>query len=224
MNYKKNYQNALDLMRDAAIDRLKKYGKTLDVHKVLKQMLMREKGYKSIRSIPDDVWSDFRAENVYGCCYVDNHDFYYPCDITKVRINKKTQRVEVYLYDSYECCVDDWHDFSDISWGCEHVWMTILDFIDDDEDDKPEYVWTFTAEQAADDDSFETITKVFATEKAAQKHLHDFVYGKEGELAYAEKRGWTIEHNEPDHFSSYEEGCYCSNHTEAVIEKQQVNH
>jgi hypothetical protein len=88
---------------------------------------------------------------------------------------------------------------------------------------QPEYVWVFTAEQTADDDTFDLITKVFATEQAARKYLDEFVHDDdEGELAYAKKRGWTVEYDEPDHYRAYEEGYYLGNHTEAKIEKQEV--
>lgn len=83
-----------------------------------------------------------------------------------------------------------------------------------------EYVYTFTANQATDDEVLDTIIQVFATEEAARKYLHEFV--EEGELSYAEKRGWTIEQNNSDAFHAYEEGNYCGNHTEAFIEKHQV--
>ena len=87
-------------------------------------------------------------------------------------------------------------------------------------DAEPEYVWVFTADQVADDDAFDVITEVFATEEAAKEHLHEFVYGDEGELEYAEKRGWTVEYNEPDHYRAFEEGYYSGNHTELTIEKK----
>jgi hypothetical protein len=80
----------------------------------------------------------------------------------------------------------------------------------------------FTADQVADDDVFDVITEVFATEEAAKEHLHEFVYGDEGELEYAEKRGWTVEYNEPDHYRAFEEGYYSGNHTELTIEKKEV--
>ena len=91
-------------------------------------------------------------------------------------------------------------------------------------DEEPEYVWVFVADQVTDDETFDVITEVFATEEAARQHLHDFVYGEEGELAYAEKRGWVVEHNEPDLFRSYEDGYYVGNHTEAAIEKRELKH
>ena len=84
------------------------------------------------------------------------------------------------------------------------------------------YVWVFTADQTADSEVMENISEVFATEEAAQAHLHKFVYGEEGELAYATKRGWVVSDNKPNHFCAYEAGRYVENHTEATIEKKEV--
>ena len=38
-----------------------------------------------------------------------------------------------------------------------------------------------------------------------------------GEYQFAQKYGWTIYVDRPDHFVTYEDGCYNSNHTEAEV-------
>lgn len=83
-------------------------------------------------------------------------------------------------------------------------------------------VWVFYADQVADCEVLEPVVEVFSTEEAARKHMHEFVHGDEGEHEYAEKRGWTIEDDDPDHFQAFEEGYYAGNHTEATIEKKEV--
>ena len=90
-------------------------------------------------------------------------------------------------------------------------------------EEKPKQtVWVFVANQASDGEEFDTITDVFTTEEAARKHLHEFVHGDEGEYEYATKRGWKIQHDDPDYFQACEDGYYCTNHTEATIEKKEV--
>ena len=88
----------------------------------------------------------------------------------------------------------------------------------------PMYVWVFIVNQASNDETLATIVKVFATEEAALKYLHDFVEGDEGERAYAEKHGWKIDEDCADWFLAYKEGYYCGNHTECSIEKKEIRH
>ena len=107
-----------------------------------------------------------------------------------------------------------------VNWNTEEIFYPNMSYVRVVKE--PEYVWVFTADQVADDDVFDVITEVFATEEAAKEHLHEFVYGDEGELEYAKKRGWTVEYNEPDHYRAFEEGYYSGNHTEATIEKREV--
>lgn len=90
------------------------------------------------------------------------------------------------------------------------------------EEPKPQTVWVFCADQVCDDDVFDVIMEVFSTEDAALNHLHEFVHGDDGELAYAKKRGWTVEYDEPNHFKSYEDGYYSGNHTECTVEERRL--
>ena len=79
------------------------------------------------------------------------------------------------------------------------------------------YVWVFTAEQAYNGEVFNKLTMAFSTEEKAKAYMHDFVHGKYGEYQYAQKHGWNIDVDNPDHFMAYEEGYYNSNHTEAEV-------
>lgn len=116
---------------------------------------------------------------------------------------------------------DTFYDYDLTNLSMVNVYERMLEELEELE---PEYVWVFVADQVCNDDNFDVITEVFATEEAARQHLHEFVHGEEGELAYAEKHGWVVEHNEPDLFRSYEDGYYSGNHTEATIEKREVKH
>jgi hypothetical protein len=101
-----------------------------------------------------------------------------------------------------------------------NVYERMLEELDVEDDKK--YVWVFTADQIADADVMDIITRVFETEQSALDCLYEFVHGDDGELAYAEKRGWKVEYDKPNHFRAYEEGHYCQNHTEATVEMIEV--
>lgn len=79
------------------------------------------------------------------------------------------------------------------------------------------YVWVFTVDQAYDGEVLDKIIKAFSTEEKAKACMHDFVHGKDGEYQFAQKHGWEIAVDNPDHFMAYEEGYYNSNHTEAEV-------
>lgn len=89
-------------------------------------------------------------------------------------------------------------------------------------DEEPDCVWVFTANQASDDETFDTITKLFFTKEEARKYLYDFVHGEDGEAHFAEKRGWTIDWDNPDWFQAYDKGYYSGNHTECTIDKFEI--
>ena len=79
------------------------------------------------------------------------------------------------------------------------------------------YVWVFTVDQAYDGEVLDKIIKVFSTEEKVKACMHDFVHGKDGEYQFAQKHGWEIAVDNPDHFMAYEEGYYNNNHTEAEV-------
>lgn len=84
------------------------------------------------------------------------------------------------------------------------------------------YVWIFTADQAYEGAVFNKITKAFSTEEKAKAYMYDFVHGEGGEYQFAQKYGWNIAVDNPDHFMTYEEGYYISNHTEAEVLQLEV--
>ena len=157
--------------------------------------------------------------------YVVHEDLLYDtgkrfCEMTDEEVVKlceqDTDREHHDVYDRVE-------DIS-ANWNAEEFFYPSSSYMRVIDDGEPEYVWVFTATQACDDQALDTITEVFATEEAAHKHMHDFVYSEEGELDFAKKRGWTIEANTPDYYQAYEEGYYNGNHVEAQINKFEVKH
>lgn len=85
--------------------------------------------------------------------------------------------------------------------------------------EKPEKVWVFTAEQAWDDETADTIVQTFKTEDAAQKYMKQFICedGEEPIVKYVKRRGWELEDYSPSHYFAYLDGYYEGNHIECTI-------
>lgn len=92
-------------------------------------------------------------------------------------------------------------------------------------DDEPEYVYVFTAEQAYDEKTYDTIVKAFSSEEAAQEFLNTFIHddGDEPITEYVEKHGWSVENDEPNYYMACEDGNYQANHIECTITKCEIN-
>lgn len=86
-------------------------------------------------------------------------------------------------------------------------------------------VWVFVADQTYDCVSEDILVEVFATKEAAIKYLHQFVReeGDESSVDYAKKNGWVIEHDEPDLFRAYRDGCYATDHIECQVHECRFN-
>lgn len=92
-------------------------------------------------------------------------------------------------------------------------------------DQEPEYVWVFTGEQAYDSDVENVIVRVFATEEAACKFLHDFIHeGDDDESLedFVTQKGWEVEINEPDLYRAFPWGRYPESHIELTITKCEI--
>lgn len=127
--YLQDYLDAYRKMKDAAIEKMKNYGKELDVYEVCKKRLMERQGYENESEICDDELDDIRWADTYCCTLEGRHGTIYCCIIAKVRYNKKTEDVDVYL-DSDEGYFAEWHPASDVGFETDAIYMTILDFID----------------------------------------------------------------------------------------------
>lgn len=92
--------------------------------------------------------------------------------------------------------------------------------------EKKQYVWVFTAEQAWDGDVADTIVKVFPSERAATYYLHKFVYMDDGgEITIAEQAkrdGWIIDVDDPFLFRACADNDYANNHTECTVTKCEI--
>jgi len=90
---------------------------------------------------------------------------------------------------------------------------------------KPEYVWVFTGEQAWDGECADIIVKVFPTEDAAVKYMHDFLLddgGDESILQYVKRKDWEVEHDESMLYRACKQGYYPTDHIELTITKCEI--
>lgn len=198
---------------------------------------MQERGIKDVELVMSQ--EDFAKENGFedpDDCECDYSDYKFneaPCAVFfdkygaghDYRVLKVTLEGEEHPHFMMECEADEIGDdtfYEDdmMPLSMVNVYEAMCEELKIE--DEPECVWVFTANQALDDEMLDVLTKVFATEEEAKSYLYDFVHGEDGELEYAEKRGWTIECDYADWFQAYEEGYYCGNHTEVQIEKLEV--
>ena len=114
-------------MKDAAVEKIKEYGKTLEVYEVCKQRIMKREGYKSVDEITDDEMDDMRWCDTYSCAFEGKHGYIYCCHIVMVRYNENMNDVDVYL-ESDEGDVAEWLPASYIGFDTYAIYMTILDF------------------------------------------------------------------------------------------------
>lgn len=126
-DFVQDYLGAYRRMKDAAIEKIKNYGDTLEVYEVCKQRLMKRMGYKSASEITEDELDDFKWSNTYCCAFEGKHGFIYCCHIVMVRYNENMKDVDVYL-ESDEGDVAEWLPASYIGFDTDAIYMTILDF------------------------------------------------------------------------------------------------
>ena len=128
-DYVKNYWSAYRELKKAATEKIKDYGKTLEVIEICKQRLMERMGYKNEDEIYEDELDDFKCVNTYSCIVESKHEMLYACTIVMVRYDKKSEKVEAYL-ESDDGYIAEWYPVDWIGWDEQAVYMTILDFIE----------------------------------------------------------------------------------------------
>ena len=126
IDYAQDYLDAYNRLRDAAYDKIKNYGKELDVIERCKQLLVERGEYNSIDDIEEDVFEDFKCENIYCCYFEGKHEQIYRVDIIGVRYNNG--RVEVYLQ-SEDGYISEWIPVHYITANIDNVWLTVFDFM-----------------------------------------------------------------------------------------------
>ena len=131
-----NYLDAYKAMREAAIEKIKNYGKTLEVEEVLKSRLMKKKGWtewpaygsEEADSVEDDIL-EWKYNEMYWCSFEGKHEHIYCGYIPMVRWNAERQEIEIY-FDSNDGCVAEWLPESYIGFERDAIYQTILEFID----------------------------------------------------------------------------------------------
>lgn len=126
-DYVKNYIAAYKEMKDAAIEAIKNYGKTLDVYEICKQQFMEQTGCKDESEIYEDELYDFLCENTYSCVMEGKHENIYIVNIVKVRYNKQREMIDVYL-ETDDGDVSEWLPISWVTFEQDAVYQTILEF------------------------------------------------------------------------------------------------
>jgi hypothetical protein len=123
----KEYIAAYKAMRDSAIEKMKNYGKTLDMVELLKEE------YQSESENPtEEGEEDYVNDGIFWCYFEGKHDNIWSCKICKARWNEERECVEVYLEDAYGD-VSDWFMYSYITGDMEMLWHAIHEFIPDPE-------------------------------------------------------------------------------------------
>ena len=129
-DYVQNYLNAYREMKSSAIEKIKNYGKTLEVYEIRKKRLMEQFGYKSKDEIPQEELDDCICNTSYSCVYEGKHGMLYPCQIVMVRYNSVYNDVDVYL-ESDDGYIAEWFTICYVGWDFDGAYMTIHDFITD---------------------------------------------------------------------------------------------
>lgn len=129
MNYKEKYLAAYKEMKKAAVEKMKNYGKTLEVVEECKKMLMEKQGYMSASEIDEDELRDFKDANIYSCVVIDKHGGTHVCEIIMLRYNEEHDDLDVYLESEYGD-ISEWLPVSYVDYEVDAIYMTILDFIE----------------------------------------------------------------------------------------------
>lgn len=80
-------------------------------------------------------------------------------------------------------------------------------------------VYVFTNHAACDCEFLGTNNQVFAKKEDALKAFEEW---KKDEMVYVKRYDWVIGTDEPEHFEAYEDGRYCTNHTEGFVNEYEI--
>ena len=125
--YVQDYLNAGVEMRIKAEEVLKDFGKELDVLDLCEQHLAERTGIKRGDENFEDAFREHVYAETYQCIYIDMYGNGTLCTIEKIKYNKETNNISVFL-NSDEGFISEWFDTSQI-YDDEAVYMTILYFI-----------------------------------------------------------------------------------------------
>ena len=80
-------------------------------------------------------------------------------------------------------------------------------------------IYVFTYHAACDCEYLGTENKVFRTKEEALKAFNEW---KKDEMEYVKRYEWKIGTDTDEYFEAYEEGDYCTNHTEGFINEYEI--
>ena len=80
-------------------------------------------------------------------------------------------------------------------------------------------IYVFTYHAACDCEYLGTENKAFRTKEEALKAFYEW---KKDEMEYVKRYEWKIGTDTDEHFEAYEDGLYCTNHTEGFINEYEI--
>ena len=122
-DYVADYLDAYKAMKAAAIEKMKDYGKTLDVREVIRQRIIATYGEENEELLEDSFY-----EQSYACVFVGKHGDVYQTTVSKVRYNDNKEDLEVFLEED-NGCFSDWFDSFMVEYDRDAIYMTVFDFL-----------------------------------------------------------------------------------------------
>lgn len=125
-DYVEKYLNAYREMKEAAIEKMKNYGKELDVRDICEKRYYKMSERDNSEIYEEDI-EEFYQNESYCCAFEGKHEMMYCVRIERVRYVPEKDRIEVYV-SSDDGYVSEWLPESWIGFDTDSIWMTILDF------------------------------------------------------------------------------------------------
>lgn len=126
-DYVEKYLDAYKEMKKAAIEKMKNYGKELDVREVCKKRFIEMSEYDKVDEVNIDELEEFYQNESYCCAFEGKHEIMYCVRIERVRYVPEKDWIEVYV-SSDDGYVSEWLPESWIGFDSDAIYMTILDF------------------------------------------------------------------------------------------------
>lgn len=127
-DYVEKYLNAYREMKAAAIEKMKNYGKELDVRDICEKRYYKMSERDNSEIYEEDI-EEFYQNESYCCAFEGKHEMMYCVRIERVRYIPEKDWIEVYV-SSDDGYVSEWLPESWIGFDSDAIYMTILDFID----------------------------------------------------------------------------------------------
>jgi hypothetical protein len=125
-DYVEKYLEAYKEMKKAAIEKIKNYGKELDVREICEKRYC-EMSMRDGSEIYDEDIEEFYQNESYCCAFEGKHEIMYCVRIERVRYVPEKDWLEVYV-SSDDGYVSEWLPESWIGFDSDAIYMTIVEF------------------------------------------------------------------------------------------------